>query len=156
MMNKKGALVLRDMVFIMMMVSSIFILASLFVQDMAVNYSNDNMSSEWSGTGINQSSISSFYATTSDLNETAEGLQSESTGIFSFISTTVNSLKGVGKALFMVLTAPNTIADLTSTTLEGMGVSNLLISIIHTLILSLLWGVVIFTIISAFLRGGKL
>lgn len=156
MMNKKGALVLRDMIFMMMIMSSIFVLAGLFVSDMANNYENTNMSEEWAITGTTALANSTFYSVGSDVTETADGLSTESTGIWSLIEGVGNTLKGIGKALFMVLTAPNTVGDLLSVTLEDMGVNSTVAGIIKYLIVIVLWSVIIFTIASAFLRGGKL
>jgi hypothetical protein len=56
-------LVLRDMVFMMMIVSAIFVLSGLFVSEMAFNYENDNMSSEWALKGTNTLANSTFYST---------------------------------------------------------------------------------------------
>lgn len=155
-MSKKGALVLRDMVFMMMIVSAIFVLAGIFVSDMSDNYDNTNMSSEWALTGTNELANSTFYDVGDDVTETGTGLSSNSTGIWSLIEGTGNTLKGIGKALFMVLTAPNTIGNLVGATLEDMGVSTSISTIINYLIVIILWVVIIFTIASSFLRGGKL
>ena len=155
MINKKGSLVLRDMIFMMMMVSAIFVFAGLFVSDMATNYENTNMSSEWELTDTNTLSNSSFYNTGGDVEETASGLQSDSTGIYALVSSITNTLTGIGDALFMVLTAPNTIGSLVYGTLVDMGVSGAMSSIIKYLIVTILWGIIIFTIATAFLRGSK-
>lgn len=156
MMNKKGALVLRDVVFMMMIVSGIFVLAGLYVGEMAINYENDNMSQEWSVAGTNVSSDSIFYGSGEDITEVGEDLGSTSTGIYSLIGSALNALDGIGDALFMVLTAPNTIGNLVGATLEDAGAGEAVSNIIKYFIVVLLWIVIIFTIISAFLRGGKL
>ncbi len=152
MMNKKGTLVLRDIVFMMMIASGIFIFAGLYVSEMAFNYGNTNMSDEWALTQTNTIANSTFYNTGSDINSTANDLNAEATGIYSLITGT---LDGLGSALFMVLTAPNTIGDLVGGTLEDAGVIPTVSSVIKYLLITILWGVVIFSIISAFLRGGK-
>lgn len=156
MMNKKGALVLRDMIFMMMIVSSIFVLAGIFVKDIANNYDNTNMTNEWSSSQTNILSNSTFLDVGENVTDTGEGLSSQSTGIWSLIEGTGNTLKGIGEALFMVLTAPNTIGNLVGGTLQDMGVASTIANIIKYLIVVVLWGVIIFTIASAFLRGGKL
>tara|TARA_Y100000310_G_C20673279_1_gene811455 strand:+ start:99 stop:569 length:471 start_codon:yes stop_codon:yes gene_type:complete len=156
MMNKKGALVLRDMVFMMMIVSAIFVLAGIFVSDMANSYENTNMTEEWGLVDTNTLANSTFYDVGSDVAETGEGLSVDSTGIWSLIEGAGNVLKGIGSALFMVLTAPNTIGDLVSATLIDMGVTSSVASIINYLIVIVLWGVIIFTIASAFLRGPRI
>jgi len=156
MMNEKGSLVLRDMVFMMMIVSAIFILSGLYVSEMASNYENTNMSDEWGIRGTNTLANSTFYSVGSDISETGEDMGESPTGIFSLISSGAGVLKGIGKALFMVLTAPNTIGDLVEATLEDIGVASGIASIIKYLIVIILWAIVIFTISSAFLKGGKL
>ncbi len=155
MINKKGALILRDMIFMMMIVSAIFVFAGLFISEMALNYENTNMTNEWALTDTNILANSTFYDTSSDVKETGEGLQTESTGIWSLIEGVGNTLKGIGSALFMVLTAPNTIGSLVYGTLIDMGINGTFASIIKYLIVTVLWGVIIFTIASAFLRGPK-
>ena len=156
MMNKKGALVLRDMIFMMMIVSSIFVFAGIFVSDMATNYENEEMLEEWAITGTNVLANSTFYNVGNDVITTGEGLSTESTGIWSLIEGAGNTLKGIGQALFMVLTAPNTIGTLVGATLEDMGVATAVAEIIKYLIVIILWAVIIFTIASGFLRGPRL
>ena len=155
-MNKNGSLVLRDMVFMMMIVSAIFVLSGLYVGEMASNYENDNMTDEWGIKGTNTLANSTFYSVGDDISETGEDMGESPTGIFSLISSGAGVLKGIGKALFMVLTAPNTIGDLVEATLEDIGVASGIASIIKYLIVIILWAIVIFTISSAFLKGGKL
>ena len=161
MMNEKGSLVLRDMVFMMMIVSAIFVLSGLYVSEMASNYENTNMSDEWGITGTNSLANSTFYSVGENASETGKEMAEEPTGIFSLIDSGASLLKGIGKALFMVMYAPNTIGDLVGATLEDVGAGSvedkLSISwIIKYLIIAILWGIVIFTISSAVLKGGKL
>jgi len=161
MMNKKGALVLRDMVFMMMIVSSIFILSGIYVSDMANNYENTNMSEEWAITGTNALANTTFYSVGENASTTGVDMAEKPTGIFSLIDSGTNVLKGIGGALFMVMTAPNTIGDLVGATLEDVGTGGAkdvgsITWIIKYLIVTILWGIIIFTIASAFLRGGKL
>jgi len=153
MMNKKGALVLRDIVFMMMIVSSLFVLSGLYVSEMASNYENTNMSNEWSSKQTNVLGNSTFYKVGQNITDTGDGLSTDSTGILSLIT---GGLAGLGKALFMVLFAPTTIANLIGGTLEDVGVNTIVSTIITYLIQIILWGIIIFTIISSFLRGGKL
>ena len=153
---KKGALVLRDVMFMMMMVSAIFVLAGLFVSEMAVNYDNTNMSSEWGISGTNTIANSTFYDTSDDVTTVGQDLGSNSTGIWSLITSATGTLEGIGNALFMVLTAPNTIGNLVGGVLQDAGVSATVSEVIKYLIVVVFWIIIIFTIISAFLRGGKL
>jgi len=152
MMNKRGSLVLRDIMFMMLIISAIFVLSGLFVSQMAFNYGNTNMSDEWGITGTNTLANSTFYDVGSNITDTGAGLSAE-TGIWSLIKGTLN---GVGDALFLVLTAPNTIGNLVSGILQDAGVAISVANIIKYLIVTIFWAIIIFTVISAFLQGGKL
>ena len=156
MMNKKGTLVLRDVMFMMLIVSSIFVFAGLFVGDMATRYDNDNMSEEWAVAGTNTSSNSMFNDVGNDLNETGAEMSTESTGLWGLITSVANTLEGIGNVIFMVLTAPNTIGDLVYATLVGSTVPGGIAITIKYLIVGVLWGVILFGIASAFLKGGKM
>jgi len=156
MIGKKGALVLRDIMIMMLMISSIFVLASLFIEDMSSNYDNTVMSNEWAASGINLSGNSMFDDTSDNLNETGSNLITEETGLSALISSITQSLEGIGKALFMVLAAPNTIGDMISSTLLAANAPPAVVNVIKWLIIGALWSVVIFSIASAFLRGGRL
>ena len=160
MMNKKGSLVLRDVMFMMIIVSAIFVFASLFVGEMASNYGNDNMSEEWAGNNIYSDGNSTFYSTSAEIDSTGEGLSitegGEAGGLYGLISSVANALDGIGEALVMVLAAPNTLGGLIYGVLLDAGVAPSISLVIKYLIISILWGIIIFSIISAFLRGGKL
>lgn len=155
-MNKRGLVVLRDVVFMMMIVSSIFVFAGLYVGELAFNYDNTNMSEEWGLTGTSTYASTIFNDTKDDVAETGGGMSSNSTGIWSLIEGTGNTLKGIGDALFMVLLAPNTIGNLLYVTLVDIGAGATIATLVKWLTVTILWGIVIFTIASAFLRGGKL
>ena len=156
MMNKKGTVVLRDIMFMMLIVSSIFVFAGFFIGEMAVNYENINMSEEWAVAGINTSGNSMFYETGEEITDTGDDLSQESTGIYSLISSAVNALQGLGNGLMMVLFAPNTIGSLISSVLADIGIPSTLVTIIKISIVFVLWVIVIFSVYSAFLRGGKI
>jgi len=158
MMNKKGAVVLRDIVFMMVIVSCIFVLSGLYVSEMALNYENDEMSNEWASSGINVSGTKVFNDSANNLTNVGSELGNKSTGLLSLIglSGVASGLEGLGNALSLVFTAPNTIGGLVGSTLNDAGAGTTVAGIIKYLIIILLWVVVIFTVISAFLRGGKL
>jgi len=150
MINEKGSLVLRDVVFMMMIVSSVFIFAGLFVSEMAFNYGNTNMTNEWSIKQTNTLANSTFYDTGSDLDNVGDSLN---TGIFDLL---IGGLKSIGQVMIMIGSVPNTIATLATGTLIDMGISSEVMTPIKFLITGILWIIVIFTVYSAFLQGGKL
>jgi len=149
MIGKKGTVVLRDIVFMMLIMSGIFVFAGLFVSEMALNYDNTNMSSEWGSRGTNTVATSMFNKTNSDVKDLGDGVE---TNVVSLIG---GFLTGVGDVLIMVATAPNTIGNMAAGSLNDMGVSTSATPIISKFIAGILWVIVLFTIYSAFLQGGK-
>jgi len=150
MMNKKGTLVLRDVVFMMMIVSAIFIFAGLFVSEISYNYDNTNMTNEWGIQGTNTIANSTFYDTYDDMEDLGDDLSGN------ILSIVVGGLESMGNLIKMMVLAPNTIADLVVGTLEDMDVSHTVILPIRVFIIAMLWIIIIFTTWSAFTRGGKL
>ncbi len=134
----------------MMIMSSIFIFAGFFVSDMANNYENTGMSNEWASTGINTSSNTLFDDTASNVSDVGENLREES-GIWAFLQS---KLEGIGDTLFMILTAPTTIANFIAGVVSSAGAPYALVLIIKILLNTILWGIVIFTIASIFTPGG--
>ncbi len=151
MMNKKGSLVLRDIVFMMMMVSAIFVFAGLFVSDMASNYANTNMSNEWALSETNNLSDSMFEDTYSDLETESDNMETDN--LLSLIGGALDSIGGIIK---MVVLAPNTIGTLVGGTLADMNVPSAIHHGVGILITGLLYAIILFSIIAAFLKGGKI
>jgi len=152
MMNKKGTIVLRDIVFMMFIVSSIFVFASLFVNETATNYANTNMSSEWIGSDIAVSGNSTLYSSFENVGSIGNTLSEGG-----FISLISGGLESIGIVLKMVVTAPSTFGTIIASILYQAGVINTsATNYINILIAGILWTIIIFTIFSAFLKGGKL
>ena len=149
MMLKKGEIILRDIVFMMFIVSAIFIFAGLFVSEMAYNYDNTNMSGEWDIGGTNIFANQTFYETSSDMNETATGL---SGGVWSLVS---GVYKSIGTIITMILTAPNTIASLVTGILTDFGLATSVARILYYLITGIFWAIIIFVVYSFFAPGGN-
>ena len=151
MMNKKGIVILRDILFMMLMTTAIFIFAGIFIGEMADNYDNTNMSTEWVATGTSTLGNSTFYDTASDLTTEGEGLGGSSG---SFLAALSGAIEAVGSSILLVITAPSTIANLVGSTLIDMGASELVGNVIKYLIAAILYGIIIFTIVSLFSKGG--
>lgn len=150
------SLVLRDVMFMMMMASAIFVFAGFFINEMAINYDNTNMSNEWALSGTNVTGNAMFSDNTAELEAVGDGLKTDPTGLYGLVSSVANALDGIGEALMMVLNAPATIGNLVSGMLTDANVPTPLPQMVKFLIVGVFWGIIIFTIISAFLRGGKL
>ena len=156
MMNKKGTLVLRDLMFILLIIPIIFILVGFFVSDMATNYENTEMGNEWAGSSSNTTSSTLFETVGGNMTETGDDLSDTSTGFWSMIESGLNSLKGLGKGFVMVLFAPDSLGKLASGALQDIGVPFAIANFLRFFIELILWSIIIFTIYSAFLKGGKL
>ncbi len=150
MMNKKGTLVLRDVVFMMMIASAIFVFAGLFVSEISYNYDNTNMTNEWAIKGTNTIANSTFYDTYDDMEDLGDDLSGN------ILSIVIGGLESMGNVIKMMVLAPNTIADLVVGTLEDMGLPSIIITPIRVFIIAIMWIIIIFTVWSAFTRGGKL
>ena len=142
MIGKKGMVILRDIMFMMLMTTAIFIFAGIFIGEMADNYDNINMSSEWIGTGTATLGNSTFYDTVSDLTDEGEGLKEESGGFWAAISGTITA---IGSTIALVFSAPATIAGLVGSTLTDMGAGELVGNVITYLIAAILYGIIILT-----------
>jgi len=150
MINKKGALVLRDIVFMMLIMSSVIVFAGLFVSEMAVNYENTNMSNEWALKGTNTIAISMLNDTHNDMEEAGSKL---GFGVWDLV---IGGLKSIGNIIAMIITAPNTIGLLVAGTLVDANISTTATNWISGLVSGILWAIILFTIYSSFLKGGKL
>jgi len=155
-MNKRGTVVLRDVMFMMIIVSSIFVLAGFFIEDLASNYENSNMSSEWASSGINVSGSAIFDETNDNITSVGEDLAEKPTGVWALISSAANALEGLGNGIMMVITAPTTLGKLLGSALEGAGAPHAVAVTVQFIIQSILWIIVIFSIFTAFSRGSKL
>jgi len=146
---KKGELILRDIVFVMFIVSAIIIFSGLFVSEMALNYDNTNMSDEWDIAGTNTFANSTFYDTSDDMDEIGTGLDSGVLGLIGGVLTSIGTIVG------MIITAPNTIAMLVTGILEDFGLATSVAKVLYYLITGILWAIIIFVVYSFFAPGGN-
>ena len=149
--NKRGDMVLRDIIFMIIIFSGIIALSSVFVQEMGDTYSNENMTSSY-----NEDLIGS-----SQLNKTATEWQEIGEGLDGSLLQMVGAvLTGAVDILQEVLKAPITFKNMLMSILTSFGADfgedSPLTNIIGFIIVASLYILIIFVIISAFLKGGKL
>jgi len=146
-MNNKGDMVLRNVVFIIIIFSGIMALSSIFVQQIGDTYNNANMISSY-----NQDTIGSLQlkTTATKWEEIGENLQGN---LFEMLKGT---LKAGGQILRETLLAPVTFGSMLTSILKDFGVDDSLNIIIGRFIIGILYVLIIFVIISAFLKGGKM
>lgn len=145
-MNKKG-MVLRDVVFMILVFSSIIALASIFVSQMGDEYSNTNMTSSYNKDAIGVDKLNQTATRWEEIGQNLNG------NIFQML---LGGLQAAGEILGEVLLAPVTFSEMLTSILTDFGVADSITSIIGFAIAAALYILIVFVIVSAFLQGGKL
>jgi len=146
--NKKGRIVLKDLVFMMIIFFAIIAFANVFVTEMGNTYDNTNMTNSY-----DQSSLGEDNLTTTSEKWEEMGERFSEGGILNFL---LGTLEGIGIVLVEILTAPITFASMITSILESLGVSTEIANITRLLISGILYGLIVFMIVKAFLRGGDI
>jgi len=150
--NKKGSMVLRDIIMMIIVFTGIIALSSIFVQNVADTYDNVNMSAGFDKDTIGKTQLKNQSTTWKDIGEDLNG---------NFLEMLTGTFKAAKEVLSQVLFAPNTFSHMITGVLEDLGVGTetedgSILNIIQILISSILYTVIVFVIVSAFLQGGKL
>ena len=161
MMNRKGALVLRDVMFMMIIFAGLMGLMSVFVIDMATEYSNSQMVTDYnSGSKGGVGGIGSTMF--GDINDsmqtmrsaTESGTESSDSLLGSFTSVT-GIIQGAAAILKQIVLAPVTIGNAVTTMFEVLTIPAILANIVGNIISFIIYALIIFVIVSALLKGGK-
>ena len=150
MMNKKGSLILRDVLFLMLIFSGIIVFASIFVNELAITYEDTDMQNEFAGSSLNLNATTSFYKTSDSAENVKEAAE---TGLGDLV---LGGLKTAGSILIEIVTAPITFANMIELSLESMSVPTVITKPLGIIIIAISYILIGFVIISAFLQGGKL
>jgi hypothetical protein len=146
-MNKKGELALRNVIFMIIIFSVIISLASVFVSDMANEYENTNMTNEYPLASLGEELYgdvnSSVGTMSSNINEAA--------GSFGLLTGVIS---GVGTILKTVITSPLYVKTALETVLTAMNIPSPIPTIVGNAFILLLITMIIFVIVSALSRGG--
>jgi len=146
--NKRGDLVLRHIIFMIIVFSGIIALSSIFVHEMGDTYENVNMTSLYNQNTIGSSQL---YGNATVWKRIAKNLQGN------IAQMLIGGLEAAGESLKQVVLAPATFSSMLLSILEDFGVvSEPLITTLGFILTSLLYILIVFAIISAFLKGGKL
>jgi len=148
-MNKKGRLVLRDIVFMMMIFAGVISFASILVNQMGTEYDNANMTSSYNQDEIGSTSLKNSSDTWAKIGEDLSG----DNGIIKMLG---GGLAAIGQILKEVLLAPATFASMITSTLEIVGVETELQNVIGLFLTGILYALIIFGIVKVFLRGGEI
>lgn len=155
--NKKAELVLRDMIFMLLIFAGIMTFGTLLVLDMGTTYGNNNMTGEWAGGGLNNTGFNLLVSLNNDsstmVNATSGG--GKGGGIVGTIGTLTGVIQGIGTVLKIIILSPVYFSNNLGDVLLAIGVPNMLVLIIKNFIMIGIYAVVIFTIITIAMKGGK-
>ena len=153
--DKKGEVVLRNIVIMVIIFAAMLILISLFVIDMSGpnNYDNQEMLEEYEALGT--STIGTTLLNV-NLNETVDSVIANSDAAAGSVNVLTGVISGAGAILKAVITAPIYIGNALTYILTDTGfVPNSMVIILKNIIASILYIVIGFVIVSALLRGGR-
>lgn len=150
-MNKKGSMLLRDLMFSVLIFSTIIVLGSIFVNDMANTYMNTNMTEEYSEfNAAGDRLLLNTTTATTDLDTTARGTNEGVWGVLSL------SFRGVGTFLFLLFGTPFYIGNFVASAFIVLNIDSTLFLIIKNFIAGILYIIIAFGIGTAISRGSKM
>ncbi len=158
-MNKKGAVILRDIMFIIIIFSAVMALASVFVLDMANEYTNTDMSSQYyaedSVGDLGNTVFLDVNESLSTMREKTESSVGSSDSLLGSFTSITGVIQGAASILKAVVLSPVYVGNAISTMLVALRLPTPIPAILGNTIIFLIYVVIIFVIISALLKGGK-
>lgn len=148
-MNKRGGLVLRDIIFMLIIFSGIIAMSSILVTQMADTYDNTNMSAEY-----NQEEIGSDVL--SEKSNKWEGIAEDLSGENGIPALVGGGLQALGVILIETIKAPATFSDMVTSGLGLVGASEPFQDIANIILTTLLYALIVFAIAKVFLQGGDI
>jgi len=146
-MNKRASMVLRDIIMLIIVFTGIIALSSIFVNDVADTYDNVNMSASYNQNDIGETQLTNTSSTWEEIGQNLNG---------NLLEMLLGTMQAAKEILTEVLTAPATFSNMLMSILEDIGVGESITSVLGFIITAGLYILIAFTIISAFLKGGKL
>jgi len=154
MMNKKGALVLRNVMFMVIIFAGLMILIGIFVESMATEYGNDGMNEDYQESigGIGDNMFLNINDSIRDMKSDTDG--GKDTLLGSFTSLT-GVIWGAASIFGKVISAPLFIGESIELMLIALNVPASISQVVSNIINLLIYVLIIFVIVSALLKGGK-
>ena len=153
--NKKGAMVLRDIMFIVISFAIIMALASVLVRSMANEYSNTQMITDYDNSeSVGNLGDTVFVNVSSSLESMKESTDQNNSLLGSFSSIT-GAISGAAEILGAILSFPKYIGSAISTMMVALSIPDPLPDLVKNAITYFIYVLIIFVIISALLKGGK-
>jgi len=149
MMNKKGGMALRDIMFAVIIFAAVMALISIFVLNMSDEYENTDMTTEYnSSVGTLGSSL--YRNVNESLKSMTEDVD-ESTGSFGIVT---NFVGGIPSLLKTIILSPVYVKVAMKTMMTALYIPDDISDIISNLMMGLIYIIIIFVIVSALSRGG--
>jgi len=147
--NKKGEIVLRDVVFFLFIFIGIISFSSILVTEMGTEYDNPTMVSDYNHDAIGKTELVST-------SKTWENIATKLSGEHGLIQMVDGALDAIVEILKEVILAPVTFATILTSILEILNASTEVILITKFFISGLLYIIIIFGIVKVFLKGGTI
>lgn len=149
-MNKKGSMLIRNVMFTVLIFGTLLALMTIFVTQMATEYENTSLQNEYSRIQGNSSFLNNLIATeSSDLDDQLQANKDGTLGLL------VTGALGIGSFLLSILLLPFTIGGYIGFLTDQLGIPFVVGTIIKGVITTVLYIVIIFGIFTALSRGGK-
>jgi len=154
-MNKKGSIVLRDIVFIVVVFAAMMALTSVFVFNMADTYSNTDMRTEYSAENsvgnLGDTVLVNVSASTSTMKDYTEGDE----GLLGSFGSITGIIFGAPKILWEIVKIPVYVGSAITSMMVALRLPGAITLIVGGAISIIIYAIIIFVIISALLKGGK-
>lgn len=151
-MNIRGGVLLRNVVFMIIVFAGIMAISSLAVYDMAEEYGNTNMTNEF--TNDETSGLGDLMFT--NLSSDFDTMKNASDPAISSFTLGTDVIRGAATIIKVVFTSPVYVANALSIMVTSLGVPTSIAIIVRNVVIFALYGVIIFGIITALLRGSKI
>jgi len=158
-MNKRGAIVLRDIMFMLIIFSAVLALSSVLVLSMSDEYSNTDMRTEYyANDSVGNLGDSMFVNVSSTMetmkNKTESSVDNDDSLLGSFTSVT-GVIQGAATILKAIVSSPVYVGEALTTMMVAVNIPSLISVILGNTIIFLIYAIIIFVIVSALLKGGK-
>lgn len=147
--NKKGTILLRDVMFMMFTFAGIIALAGILVSEMGNEYDNDAMVSSYNYDTMGSDTLENNASVW-------EGIAEDLSGENGIIQMVDGGLDAIFQILKEVIKAPATFANMITSTLDIIGVSDELQDVAGFILSAILYIIIIFGIVKVFLKGGDI
>lgn len=156
--QKKGFVLLRDIIFMVIIFGGVMAVASIAVLDIADEYNNVNMTNEYTSDPTSSLGNQITGNVTNDLEEMKEATDPTSEsggGLLGSFATIASVISGAATILKIVFTTPVYVSNAMAIMLNTLGIPSSLTIILRNIAIFLIYGIIIFGIITALLRGGR-